>query len=117
MDYNDLVTKIETFIYENTTEDISGDDMQMILKDVLTFAKEYPLSNYRNGVVSLVAGTNQITFDSPLGNDGFSYTLEHPYVYDADGNNVDFTITDRTENGFKIKVPIACKIDYKATLI
>jgi len=119
MNYDDLITKIESFIYENINEDISGDDMQMILKDVLAFAKNYPTSNYRNAVISLTPGTNTVAFNTPLGIDGYSYTLEHPYVHDDDGNNVDFAIpnADRTANGFKIIVPVACVLDYKATLI
>ncbi len=117
MTYEELNQKIEDFIYENVTEDISGDDMQMILKDITSFAKTFALSTFRNGIVSLNAGSNTVTFSSPLGDDGLSYTLEHPYVYDADGNNVDFNIYDRTANGFKIKVPVDCTLNYKATLI
>ena len=117
MNQQEIEEKINLYIYENTTEDISGDRLNEILLDVASFVVSNNISYYRNAVVSLVQGVNQITFASALGIDGFSYTMETPYVYDAEGNNVDYKITDRTANGFKITVPMACNLNYKATLI
>ncbi|GEM_PF-6623896 len=113
----EIIDKINLYIYENTTEDISGDRLNEILIDVANFVVYNNEANYRNSIASLIPGTNQITFASTLGTDGYSYTMDTPYVYDNDGNNVDCKVTDRTANGFKITVPIACTLNYKATLI
>jgi len=37
--------------------------------------------------------------------------------YDTSGNNVDFAITNRTEDGFSCNVPINCYLDYIAVNI
>lgn len=62
--------------------------------------------NTRAGKVTVEAGTQTITFDSTYA-DGTSWIFTgKPYLYDSDGNEVGYTITDRTITGFTI-TPVA----------
>jgi hypothetical protein len=62
--------------------------------------------NTRYGKVTVEAGTQTITFDTTY-KEGASWIFTgKPYLYDSDGNEIGYTITDRTITGFTI-TPVA----------
>ena len=62
----------------------------------------------KTGVAVLVAGTT-IAFATAFSTTDYTIDIR---CYDAGGNNVDFTITTKTVNGFKVTPVINSTIDY-----
>ena len=61
------------------------------------------------GIAILAVGTI-ITF--AVAYSSANYSLPPPRCYDAGGNNIDFTITNKIAAGFTITPAIDCSMDY-----
>ena len=113
----DLLAKITT----NANEEITGAVLYGYLKDLLDSIPT--LLDYTNYIRQTEVGSNKtiiaptfsrvITFDNVIGTLGKSYALAIS-CYDVSGNNVDYTITSRTNAGFTITAAAACEMDYIA---
>lgn len=69
----------------------------------------------RVGTESLTAGANAVTFSSAVDSTDYIF-VGMPYCYNASGNTILYTISNRTVNGFTITVSEACTLEYKVRL-
>lgn len=104
----DLGARFNNYIKANFQQLITGPMMNGILHDIIdsvnNWLGQYILaSDYRSGTAQLTEGvTLPINFSTSYP-DGTAWTFTgKPFCYDADGNEVGYTITNRTKSGFSI---------------
>ena len=69
---------------------------------------------YRSATISLNVGTSVVTYSTPFA--GGTNTTVICRCYDSLGN-VDYSVHNVTETGFKIDVPIKCSCDFETRIV
>ena len=112
-----LKNRITDRIFENHERAIDATDLQEILHDIIDSLAGVEIVDdsylgIRAGSAELDAGSNTVTFTSPMPDAGTYIILTH--LVSIDGFMIGGTLSDLTQSGFKIQVNEPATLHYHA---
>lgn len=111
INYQSWKLDLDTKIYENTNGEVTATNVNQILTDL---GSNVLWSIAMQSTQAITTTPVAVVFTTPMPSAVFQLNIR---CYDADGENVDYTITDVTVNGFTVTGATAGFIDYLATHI